>query len=120
MMHYMTLNAKPFSRVRSKNKTIELRLNDAKRPTINVGDTIIFTNTTYQTQSLTVKVEKIYHFRSFEELYQHLPLDKFGYKECEIGNATPQDMIQYYSIEEQRRYGVVGIEFSLIHFTKGD
>ena len=120
MMHYMTLNATPFSRVRSKNKTIEFRLNDAKRQAINVGDIIIFTNAVCQTQTLTVKVEKLHYFGSFDALYQRLPLDKCGYKEYEIGNATPKDMTQYYSLEEQNQYGVVGIEFSLIHFTKGD
>ena len=119
MRHYMTLNAKPFSRVRSKNKTIELRLNDPKRQAINVGDIIIFTNAACQTQTLTVKVEKLHHFGSFDELYQRLPLDKCGYKAHEIENATPKDMTQYYSLEEQRRYGVVGIEFSLIRFTEG-
>ena len=35
-----------------------------------------------------------------------------GYKEDE--KADPKDMEQYYSSEEQSKYGVVGIEMELI------
>ena len=92
---------------------------DPKRQAINVGDIIVFTNAVSQTQTLTVKVEKLHHFGSFDELYQRLPLDKCGYNAHEIENATPKDMTQYYSLEEQRQHSVVGIEFSLICFTEG-
>jgi hypothetical protein len=33
-----------------------------------------------------------------------------GYTEDDIDTAHPSDMEQYYSVEEQKKYGVVGIE----------
>ena len=41
MKHYINLNPEPFEMIRSGKKTIELRLNDEKRKTISVGDTIV-------------------------------------------------------------------------------
>ena len=45
-----------------------------------------------------------------KELYKSLPLLQCGYTRENIDKATPSDMEQYYSIEEQNKYGVVGIE----------
>ena len=46
--------------------------------------------------------------------YAALPLLKCGYTEETITNASPDDMNQYYSIEKQSKYGVVGIEIELL------
>ena len=92
-------------------KTIELRLFDEKRQKIKVGDNIIFTETVTG-EKLSVKVEKLYRFNNFDKLYKSLPLLKCGYTEKNVNEAKPSDMEEYYSIEEQRKYGVVGIEIS--------
>ena len=95
--------------IKNGEKTIELRLFDEKRQKIKVGDKIVFTeNTTGETLNTTVV--KLYRFDSFKELYKSLPLLKCGYTTENVDNATPSDMEQYYSAEEQRKYGVVGIE----------
>jgi hypothetical protein len=49
-------------------------------------------------------------FDSFEELYSSLPLLKCGYTEEDVDGAHFSDMEEYYSAEEQKRYGVLGIE----------
>ncbi|MBQ8029568.1 MAG: ASCH domain-containing protein [Clostridia bacterium] len=111
-VHKMKLNAAPFEKIKSGKKTIELRLFDEKRQAIRVGDKIVFTNTaTGETQSATVL--NLHRFDSFEELYEALPLLKCGYTEKEIEKAKPSDMEKYYSPQEQRKYGVVGIELRL-------
>lgn len=110
--HNMKLFTFPFEMIKSGQKTIELRLYDEKRQLINVGDTIIFTST--QTgEKLTAKVIKLHIFDSFKELYSALPLLKCGYTEKDIDTAHPSDMDAYYSIEEQNKYGVIGIEICL-------
>ena len=77
-----------------------------------MGDCITFTNT--QTgESLTAAVLKLHRFDGFEELYQALPLLKCGYTEEDIDTAHHTDMEQYYSLDEQQKYGVVGIELSV-------
>ena len=74
-------------------------------------DSIIFTETVTG-EKLNVKVEKLHRFDSFGELYKSLPLLKCGYTEKTVTEAKPSDMEEYYSAEEQKRYGVVGIEIS--------
>ena len=39
---------------------------------------------------------------------------KCGYTAENVDKATPDDMQAYYSLEEQSKYGVVGIEISLL------
>ena len=108
-MHQMKLHPVPFAKIKRGEKTIELRLFDEKRKKINVGDTVTFTNTeTGEEMSKTVR--KIHRFDSFAELYQTLPLLRCGYTAEDVDAAHPSDMGQYYSAEEQKEYGVVGIE----------
>ena len=108
-VHHMKLNPSPFEMIKSGSKTIELRLLDEKRRKINVGDTIIFTNTATG-ENIKKVVAKLHCFENFEELYRRLPLLQCGYTNENIDTATPTDMEQYYSVEEQKKYGVVGIE----------
>ena len=108
-LHKMKLNSVPFEMIKSGEKTIELRLYDEKRHKIKVRDKIVFTdNTTGETLNTTVV--KLHRFNTFNELYKSLPLLKCGYTTENVDKATPSDMEQYYSVEEQRKYGVVGIE----------
>jgi len=108
-MHNMKLHSTPFEMIKSGEKTIELRLFDEKRQQVKVGDKIIFTNTTTG-ETLNRTVVKLHRFDSFEELYKSLPLLQCGYTVNDVDSAKPSDMEQYYSIEEQNQYGVVGIE----------
>lgn len=111
--HNMKLNSAPFAMIKSGQKTIELRLFDEKRQQIQPGDAIVFTNTATD-ETLTATVVKLHRFNNFEELYKTLPLLKCGYTTEDIDTAHPADMEQYYSLEEQEKYGVVGIEISLV------
>ena len=74
-----------------------------------MGDKIVFTNTATG-ETLNRTVVKLHRFDSFEELYESLPLLQCGYTVDDVDNAKPSDMEQYYSLEEQKKYGVVGIE----------
>ena len=112
--HVMNLTPAPMQEIRTGNKTIELRLNDEKRKQISVGDTIKFINTEDSNDTLRVKVVDLFLFSSFAELYDNLPLLNCGYNENNINTALPDDMEMYYSREKQNKYGVVGIEISLL------
>jgi ASC-1-like (ASCH) protein len=111
--HEMRLDPAPFRMIRSGETTIELRLYDEKRRRIAVGDTIVFTETETGEQ-MTVSVTALHIFPSFEKLYRALPLTKCGYTEAEQKTAGPDDMLAYYSAEQQRQYGVVGIEVARV------
>ena len=110
--HNMKLHTSPFEMIKNGQKTIELRLFDEKRQQINIGDNIVFTNNSTG-ETLDTIVTKLHRFNNFEELYKSLPLLKCGYTNEDISTANPADMEQYYSIDEQKKYGVIGIELKI-------
>lgn len=111
MKYEMKLNNGPFKNIKNGTKTIELRLNDEKRQLLKIKDLIEFTNRETLEQ-LLVEIENLYHYPSFEELYKHFDKVAMGYKEDE--EADPKDMEEYYSKEEQEKYGVLGIEIKKV------
>ncbi len=110
----MRLTPAPFEMIRSGEKTVELRLFDEKRRSIRIGDTVEFTNTENADMILRARVVDLHVFDSFKTLYASLPLLECGYTENDIETASPDDMNEYYSEEEQKKYGVIGIRIELI------
>ena len=109
VIHEMKLNPSPFEMIKSGIKTIELRMYDDRRKGIKVGDEIVFTHTE-SGEKLCATVIELHLFDSFAELYRCLPLLKCGYTAEDVDKAHPSDMEQYYSPEQQKLHGVVGIE----------
>ena len=114
MRHDMTLFPRPYDSIASGQKTIELRLYDEKRQSIQLGDQIRFTNTEDASQTTLCEVVQLHVFKDFTELYEKLPLLQCGYTSHDVENAHPDDMLTYYSKEKQAQYGVVGIELKRI------
>lgn len=112
--HIMKLQPSPMKMIRDGSKTIELRLLDRKRKKVAVGDVIMFVNATDITDTLSVTVKDLFVFDSFDELYKKLPLLECGYTKDNVDIASPSDMELYYSAEEQKKYGVIGIKISVI------
>ena len=110
MEHRMKLRNKPFEQIKNNKKNIEMRLYDEKRKQIKEKDIIIFTNIDTN-EELKVEVEKLYIFNNFEELYNYFDKKELGYLDEE---ASYKDMEEYYSKEEQKEYGVVGIRIKKI------
>ena len=111
MKHNMKLKNEPFIMMESGIKTIEMRLYDEKRKNIQIGDEIEFSNVTTG-KTLRVKVLNLHLFKNFDELYNNFDKEKLGYHKDDL--AKPTDMSQFYSDEEIKQYGVVGIEIELI------
>ena len=110
-IHQMKLWNDSFIAIKNKTKTIEMRLNDEKRSKINVGDIIEFTNTA-TLEILRVKVDKIYKYNNFEQLYEKHDKISIGYDEDEVADAN--DMLMYYKKEEILKYGVLAIKVVII------
>lgn len=111
MKHEMKLKNEPFNKIKNGTKTVELRLNDEKRQKLNINDNIEFTNIK-TSEKITVIIKDLHKYQNFQELYKHFDKISMGYKEDEIANY--KDMEEYYSKEEQAKYGVVGIEIEVI------
>lgn len=114
MKHQMRLRQQPFDMIRSGQKTIELRLYDEKRQQVGVKDEIEFSCLDRDDTPFSARVVALHRFKNFTELYATLPLLKCGYTVDTLSNASPDDMNQYYSLEEQSQFGVVGIELRLV------
>lgn len=111
MIHKMNLSPSAFKFISIGKKTIEMRLNDEKRATINVGDEIEFENTdTHQKIKSTVVNLSLY--KDFFELYSNFDKVAIGY--CENETANAEDMYAYYSPEQIKKYGALAIEIKLI------
>jgi ASC-1-like (ASCH) protein len=109
--HQLQLATTPFNAIISGAKTIESRLYDEKRQTIQLGDTAIFTNRENPDQTVSVKVIGLLRYETFHDLFSHNDPAKFGGK----GVEWLEDQInEFYSIEQQKENGVIGIEFGLI------
>ena len=107
MKHKMKLNNGPYMNIKNGTKTVELRLNDSKRQLLKIKDLVEFTNKE-TLEKMLVEIQDIYHYSSFDELYKHFDKIAIGYKEDDI--ADSKDMEEYYSKEEQEKYGVLGIK----------
>lgn len=108
--HYLQLTALPFSLVASGDKTIESRLYDEKRQSITVGDTIIFTNRDSPDETITARVAALLRYDTFCGLFESADPHAFGGKT--VGQLEEQ-INEFYTLDQQEQYGVVGIKFEL-------
>ena len=110
MIHIMKLNEGPFERIKNEIKTIEFRLYDEKRRKVKIGDKIEFSKLPDLQEKLLVQVLDIYRDETLENIFKKIYSDKE-----EIERKT-KSMYQYYSKEQEREYGVVGIKIVLLEY----
>lgn len=112
MRYEMRLNKEPFEQVLEGRKTIEVRLNDAKRKLISVGDEILFSNRDNSTQTIVKKVVDLRLYKSFSEMANNENCVLAGFSK----GYTTQDVVDcyhtYYSPEEEQKFGVLVIELN--------
>ncbi len=108
--HQLKLATEPFNAIISGNKTIESRLYDTKRQKIQIGDRIIFTNRDNSEQTIATEVVGLLRYATFRDLFSHNNPRKFGGDNVEW---LENQISEFYSIEDQKIYGVIGIEFKV-------
>ena len=108
--HQLKLATEPFNAIISGNKTIESQLYDTKRQKIQIGDQIIFTNRDNSEQTVTAEVVGLLRYATFRDLFSHNNPRKFGGDNVEW---LENQIYEFYSIEDQKIYGVIGIEFKV-------
>lgn len=112
-IHVMKLNQSPFEKMASGRKTVELRVYDDKRRKINIDDRIIFSDIDDPKQKIAVKVTALHRYATFEDLFKEIPLEKCGNDTAETPEDAAAGMKKYYSDNQIKRYGVLGIEIEL-------
>jgi ASC-1-like (ASCH) protein len=107
--HSLKLATVPFESIKSGNKIIESRLYDEKRREIELGDVIEFTNRETG-ETLLTKVVGLHRFQTFEDMFERMESNKFG---GESKEWLLNQISEFYPLEEQKQFGVIGIELSL-------
>lgn len=106
----MKLAKEPFEKIANGQKIIESRLFDEKRQLISIGDEIEFSQNDDSKKVVKTRVKDLYRQDSFENLFSDLPLEYF----CGVSKEfLLEEISQFYSKEEQKKYGVVGIKIEL-------
>ena len=105
MIYRMKLQNEPFKQIKKEIKKIEIRLNDEKRKIFEINDYIEFTNIT-TLEIMFVKITNLYHFKNFEDLFNN-------FDNSILGCGSYEEMYKYYSKEEEKKYGVLGIEIKV-------
>ena len=106
MIYRMKLQNEPFKQMKKEIKKIEIRLNDEKRKIFEINDYIEFTNIT-TLEIMFVKITNLCHFESFEDLFNY-------FDKSTLGCGSYEEMYKYYSREEEKKYGVLGIEIKVL------
>ena len=109
----MKLMTKYFDCIKNGTKRIELRLNDEKRKDIAIGDEIVFEELNNNPRYLKTRVVNLYYESNFKDL-----ISQFDIKLLADNDTTKEELLsilnEIYSLEEQNKYGVVGIELDLL------
>ncbi len=109
----MKLMPKYFECIKRGTKRIELRLNDEKRKDIAIGDEIVFEELNDNRRQLKTKVVDLYYESNFEDLINQFDINLLADK-----NTTKEELLSVlkdiYPLEEQNKYGVVGIKLDLL------
>ena len=113
----MRLQRKNFQDITNQIKTVEGRINDGKRKTLSVGDSIEFIpmepdNITHSTESnIFGEIVELFICKTWNELLDHYSIENFG---VESRQEYLDIVDKYYTKEEEAEFGVVGIRFKLV------
>ena len=113
-MYELHLNDIPFEQIREGKKTLEARVFDEKRRHLKVGDIITFIARSNEQNTFQAKIVALHQFPTFLEMFQTLPVQKFGWEKKSTAEQAARDMHTYYSTDEEEKDGVVGMELTLL------
>lgn len=113
MVHEMKLREIYFNKIKNNEKIYEIRLNDEKRRLIDVGDIIIFKKEPELQEVIKTIVKDLIYFDSFKEMISTLPKEKVGF-DTEKKENIIDIYHQFYSDEEESKYGVVAIKVEVV------
>ena len=104
------LHSDVFDIVKNGKKDIEVRINDEKRRLLKVGDTLVFLRRPNDDEEIRAKVVGLEYYDYFENLVDYYDMERIylsGYTKEQYLN----EMMRFYTIEEQEKNGVVAILF---------
>lgn len=111
MNHEMKLQPFPYSKIKSGEKDIEVRLYDEKRRAITIGDTITFLLEPEMKESVQAKVVALLNYKTFTDLANDFPAHRFGHPDTE---DLLKSIFTFYTKEQEAQHTVLGIKIELV------
>ena len=109
----MKLTEDNFNAIVEGTKRVELRLNDEKRQKLQLGDIITFHLINDYNKSFKVIIVGLSNYKKLQDLINDYKIEKLISK-----STTPKELIKIfnsiYTLEEQEKYGILGISFIII------
>lgn len=120
-MEEIGIQSDSLSAILAEKKTIEGRLAKPRFMALRVGDRLSIREDVYRHGKIvssrpaaaTVVITKIDRFDSFREMLEQLGFEHFRPDDATLDHAL-QTYTRYYSQEDERKYGVLGLSFRLI------
>ncbi len=107
----MSLQSEPFEKIRDGKKTIELRLFDEKRKTIQLGDSIEFQKQPEKQETIRAEVVALLRYKTFSELFDDFPIEDFGDTDR---ISLLENVHTFYTPEQEQKETVLGIKIKLL------
>lgn len=116
MEHILNMTKDSLVQIQKGRKNIELSLYDEKCQRIQAGDVIAFKLAGSQECAIKAKVSAGYRADSFSQLFKSISMYDCGFDaKTDIYRAV-SEMRKHCSEEQERQFGVVGIELSKIYW----
>ena len=113
MKHEMKIQTIYFDKIKNGEKIYEVRLNDEKRRTMDVGDVLVLKKEPEQIEELYLEIKDLVYFNSFDEMVNTLPSQKIGFAGMEKQSII--DVYHsFYTPADEKKYGVVAIKVQVI------
>lgn len=114
-MHEMKLREKYYNYILNGTKRIEIRLYDEKRQKIQLGDKIRFyKESSSKEEYFDSKVIGLLRYKTFSCLFKDYDISLLADK-----SLSKEELLkvleEFYSKEEQEKYGVIGIRIELLN-----
>ncbi len=109
----MRLHPEPFEKILRGEKTFEVRLHDEKRQLIQIGDEIVFTDRKTHATIVAI-VTGLIRGSSFVELFKKIDPELSGLSTGAAHTQAVSDVRQYYSEQDEKKYGTVAILFKVL------
>jgi len=113
MTHEMKLNPVAFDLIKNNKKNIEVRLYDENRRNIQIGDELVFFELPRMENKFKAKVSALLIYKDFVGLYSDFEPADFGGEGWSVAQLV-DNIHEYYSKEDEEKYGVLGIKLELI------
>lgn len=112
-MHEMKIMPEYYNYILNGTKKIEIRLFDEKRQKIKIGDTIVFKKAPDFNEIFKSEVTNLLHYESFDDIFNDFDISVLA-DFSKTKSEVIKELNTFYTKEEQKKYGVIGIEIKVI------